>query len=69
MADDTFFSIFGTHAAAVVSDPHIRLAAVGDFYLNGRGSGINGILDELFDARRRPFDDFTGSDFIACCFI
>ena len=69
MTDDAFFCVFGAHATAVVGDPHIGLAAVGNFHLNGTGAGVDGVFDEFFDARRRPFDDFTGSDFIARSFI
>ena len=69
MADDALMGIFRTHAAAVVSDPHIGLAAVGDFHFNGMGTGIDGIFYELLDARRRPFDDFAGSNLIARRFI
>ena len=61
--------IFRTHAAAVVGDPHIRLAAIGDFHFNGMGTSINGIFHQFFDTRRRPFNDFAGSDLIARRFI
>ena len=69
MTDDALMGIFRTHAAAVVGDPHIRLAAIGDFHFNGMGTGINGIFYQFLDARRRPFDDFAGSDLIARRFI
>ena len=69
MTDDALMGIFRTHAATVVGDPHIGLAAVGDFHFNGMSTGINGILYQFLDARRRPFDDFAGSDLIARRFI
>lgn len=43
VTDDALMGIFWTHAATVVSDPHIGLAAIGDFHFNGMGTGINGI--------------------------
>ena len=54
--------IFRAHAAAVVSDPHIGLAAVGDFHFNGMGTGIDGIFQQLLDHRRGPLNDLTGGD-------
>ena len=69
MTDDAFTGIFRAHAAAVVSDPHIGLAAIGDFHFNGMGTGINGIFYQFLDARRRPFNDFAGSNLIARRFI
>ena len=44
VADDALMGVFRTHAAAVVSDTHVGLAAVGDFHFDGFGTGIDGIF-------------------------
>ena len=69
MTDDALMGIFRAHTAAVVGDPHIGLAAIGDFHFNGMGTGINGIFHQFLDARRRPFNDFASGDLIARRFI
>ena len=69
VTDDALMGIFRAHTATVVGDPNIRLAAIGDFHFNGMGTSINGIFHQFFDTRRRPFNDFAGSDFIARRFI
>ena len=65
MADNALARVFGTHAAAVIGNAHIRLTAVGYFHFNSRRAGVDGVFHQFFDARRRPLYDFAGGNFIA----
>ena len=49
-------------AAAVILDVDERLPAFFKVHLDARGTGIERILEELFDDRRRPLNDLTGRD-------
>ena len=52
----------GGHAAAVVLDGDEGTAAVADHDIDPRRSGVDGVLHQLLDDRRRPFDDLAGGN-------
>ncbi len=52
------------HAFAVVLDADLLLAAELDVDRQAPGAGVDGVLDQLLDDRRRPLDDFAGGDLI-----
>ena len=49
------------HAFAIVNDLYACFSGIADKHLHLRGSGINGILHQLLNDRRRSLNDFTGS--------
>ena len=51
-----------SHSFAVVGDANQRCAASFDPNKNLRCPGVERVLDQLFDHRRRALDHFTGSD-------
>ena len=53
-------------AVAVVGDADQPLAAVGEGDVDPPGAGVERILDQLLDRRRRPLDHLAGSDPIGC---
>jgi hypothetical protein len=54
--------IVAVHAGAVVDDADGGGAAAADHDLNLAGSGVEGVLDELFDDRGGTLDDLAGGD-------
>ena len=52
------------HARSVVEDLDGSATGIQDVHLNGRGSGIDGILHELLHDRSRPLDDFTSRNLV-----
>ena len=52
----------GGNAAAVVAHAHQAQAALARLDANLRRAGVDGIVQQLFDHRRRTFDDFAGGD-------
>ena len=64
MAQDGQACILRAHAPAIVRHAHEARAARHNLDLDARRTGIHGVLDELLDDRRRPFDDLAGRDFV-----
>ena len=54
----------GGHADAVVDNPDQFAPASLDHDLDAGGAGVESVLDELLDGRRRAFDDLAGGDAI-----
>ena len=59
---DREFQIPGAHAASVVDDPDQPAAARLDGDLDGAGAGIDRVLDQFLDGRRRTLDHLARSD-------
>ena len=57
------------NAASIISNTKKCFSSIFDFYRYSGSTCINGIFHQFFDTRRRPFNDFAGSDFIARRFI
>src|SRR6266542_2518550 len=57
-----------SHSFAVVGDANQRCAASFNPNKNLRCAGVERVLDQLFDHRRRALDHFTGSDAACYCF-
>ena len=51
--------LFRGHATAIVRDRDQMLAAFLHAHIDARGSGIDRVLDQFLDRRRRPLDDFA----------
>ena len=62
MAFDRQSEIVGVHAGAVVGDADQRATARFDRDLDPPRAGVERVLDQLLDRRRRPLDDFAGGD-------
>ena len=62
MALDRQDQLFRGHAAAIVGDRDQPLAAVPQGDVDARGAGVNRVLDQFLDRRRRPLDDFAGGN-------
>ena len=56
--------VLGAHPDAVVAHPDLGLPRALDAYGNVRGPGIDRVLDQLADHRRRPLDHLPGSDLV-----
>ena len=54
--------LVAAHALAVIGDGDQRLAAFPQRDVDARRAGIDRILDEFLDRRRRPLDDLAGGD-------
>ena len=54
--------IVGAHAGAVVADADQRPSARFDRDLDAPRAGVERVLDEFLDRRRRPLDHFAGGD-------
>ena len=52
--------VVAVHAGAVVDYANIGNAAAPDHHLDARGSGVDGVFDQLFDHARRPLHDLAG---------
>ena len=50
------------HAVAVVGDRDQRSAAVRQRHVDTRRAGVDGVLDQFLDHRRRTFDHLAGGD-------
>jgi hypothetical protein len=55
--------ILSVDATAVVHNPNQVHAALLDFDVDPRGSGIHGVFQKLLHHARRPFDHFSCGDF------
>ena len=62
MALDRQGQLLGLHAGAVVGDGDQRLTAFLEDNVDAQGAGIDRVLDELLDRRRRALDDLAGGD-------
>ena len=56
--------VLGGHARSIVEDLDGSATGIQDVYLNGCGSGIDGILHELLHDRSRSLDDFTSRNLV-----
>ena len=56
------------HSAAVVGDVDELAPAGLDVNADARGSGVQGVLDQLLDHRGRTLHDFAGGDFVGDMF-
>ena len=54
--------LVGSHAAAVIGDRDQRLAAILEGDLDAVGAGIDRVLDQFLDRRRRALDDLARGD-------
>ena len=54
--------LFGGDTAAVVLDGDQNLAALHQFNLDISRPGVEAVLDQLLDDRKRTFNDFAGRD-------
>ena len=61
---ETQSRVVGGHADAVVVDADQPLAAVFDGDHDPSGRGVDGVLDQLLDDRRRALDDLSGGDLV-----
>src|SRR5690606_9423536 len=52
------------NALAIVAHPHQAHAAFLEVDVDPARAGIEGVLDQLLDHRRRAFDDFAGGDLV-----
>ena len=69
MADNRKFGILFRHAAAVVGDTDISHAAVCDFHLNGRGTGVHCIFHQFLHCIHRTLHHLTGGYLVGGDFI
>ena len=56
--------IVSFHAAAVIADANELAAAVLDVDVDGRGTGIDGVLHQLLHRRRGTLDHLAGGDLV-----
>ena len=56
--------VVAIHPRTIVAHANQRLPAVLQLDADRAGAGVEGVLDQLLDDRRRPFDDLTGRDLI-----
>ena len=56
--------VVGVHPAAVVRDREPPDPAPLDLHVDARRPGVEGVLDELLDDRRRPLDDLARGDLV-----
>ena len=61
---DGQIEIRARHALSVIRDADQAAPAVLHDDLDPAGAGVEGVLDQLLHGRRRPLDDFAGSDAI-----
>ena len=54
----------GRDPLTVVADPHQRHPTLLQFHLDRPGAGVDRILDQFLDHRRRPLDDFAGGNLV-----
>src|SRR5262245_59782975 len=64
MAVECEHRILPTHAGTVVAHLDQRLAALLEAHPHTPRVGVERVLDQLLDYRRRPLDHFTGGDLI-----
>ncbi len=64
MPVDRQCQLVGGHAAAIVDDSNQILATLLERDIDTRGAGIDRILDQFLDRRRRALDDFARGDAI-----
>ncbi len=62
MALDRERQLIWRHAGAVVGDRNQRLAALLEDNLDARGAGVDRVLDQFLDRRRRALDDLARGD-------
>ena len=62
MAHERVADVVPQNAGAVVGDPHVGDTAVLDLHRQRSGTGVDGVLHQFLDDRRRPFDDFAGGN-------
>ena len=56
--------VLGVHPDAVVDDGDPGDATAVRFHRHAPRRGVDGVLDELLDDRRRPLDDLTRGDLV-----
>ncbi len=54
--------LLAAEARTVVDHQDARKAALFDLDVDAPGARIDGVLDQLLDRARRPFDHFAGGD-------
>jgi len=64
MARQCQCQVFAVDAAAVVAHPHQASSAVFDVDFDPCGAGVETVLQQFLEHRRRPLDDFAGGDLI-----
>ena len=62
MALDAEREVVGVHAGAVVADADQRPPARFDRRFDATRAGVERVLDQLLDRRRRPLDHLAGGD-------
>src|SRR5271156_1285654 len=62
MALDRETQLLLCHAGAIVGDRDQRLAALLEDNVDARSAGIDGVLDQFLDRRRRALDDLARGD-------
>ncbi|MNE56057.1 hypothetical protein D3C80_1509340 [compost metagenome] len=56
--------VVGGDTAAIVADPQQFHATLLDFHVDAPGTGVEAVLQQLLDDRRRAFDHLTGGDLV-----
>jgi hypothetical protein len=62
--EDAQPGVFFAHARSVVADQHALAAAVGYLYLHACGTGVQGVLRELFHHRGGTVEDLSCGDLL-----
>src|SRR5262249_464643 len=64
MTPEASQSVFGNHALAIIGDANQPSSAFFDLDGNARGSGVERVLEHLFDDRRWTLYNLTGGNSI-----